>query len=75
MAVSEPSFFAPSLIVIFIGWRVVAAVNCSERVNSHFTGRPVLSASKDAQVFGEHFLLAAEPAPDIFGKDVDLLGK
>ena len=73
IAVSVPSFFAPSLIVIFIGWRETAAVNSSERVNSHFTGRPVFERRQDAQVFGQHFLLAAEPAPDEFGKNVDLV--
>ena len=41
IAVSVPSFLAPSLIVIFIGWRLTVAMNSSVRVNSHFTGRPV----------------------------------
>ncbi len=73
IAVSVPSFFAPSLIVIFIGWRETAAVNSSERVNSHFTGRPVFERRQHAQVLGQQFLLAAEPASDEFGKDVDLV--
>ena len=41
IAVSVPSARAPALIRTVNGCRVVAAVNCSARVNSHFTGRPV----------------------------------
>ena len=32
-----------------------------------------LERRQDAQVLGEHLLLAAEPAPDEFGEDVDLV--
>ena len=35
-----PSFRAPILILVVIWWRVVAPVNSSSRVHSHFTGRP-----------------------------------
>ena len=45
-------------------------MNCSSRVNSHFTGRPVFMRGEHAEIFGEHFLLAAEPAADALGKDV-----
>ncbi len=30
---------------VVIWWRVVAPMNCSSRVNSHFTGRPVFSVA------------------------------
>ncbi len=46
MAVSVPSRVAPSLTRVVMGWRVVAPMNCSSRVNSHMTGRPVFSAAR-----------------------------
>jgi hypothetical protein len=63
IAVSVPSFFAPSLMVIFIGWRVVAEVNCSGRVNSHFTGRPVFSAASTHRSSVSSSCLPPKPPP------------
>ncbi len=40
-AVSVPSRLRAKLDRVVIGWRVLAPMNCSSRVNSHFTGRPV----------------------------------
>ena len=45
IAVSVPSRRAPSRTVIRIGCLVVAAVNCSSRVNSSCTGRPSRSTA------------------------------
>jgi hypothetical protein len=39
-AVSVPSFLAPILTLVVIWCRVVAPMNSSSRVHSHFTGRP-----------------------------------
>ena len=75
IAVSVPSRFAPSLTCVFIGWRVVALVNCSVRVHSHITGRPVFSVDEHAQILADHLLLAAESAADALGKDVDVARK
>ena len=35
-----PSRRAPIFTWVVIGWRVVAPMNSSSRVHSHFTGRP-----------------------------------
>ena len=74
MAVSVPSYLAPSLTWVVIGWRVVAPMNSSWRVNSHLTGRPVFSDGQHAQILGHHLLLAAEAAADALGEDVDMRG-
>ena len=44
-AVSFPSLSAPALTVTRIGCRVEVEMNCSSRVSSNLTGRPVLSAA------------------------------
>ena len=72
IAVSVPSRLAPSFIWVVIWWRVVAPMNCSSRVNSHFTGRPVFSVREHAQILGEHLLLAAEAAADALGEHVEI---
>ena len=48
-----------------------AAVNCSSRVNSHFTGRPVFSVASTHRSSVDHLLLAAETAADALGEHVD----
>ena len=53
---------------------MVAAMNCSSRVNSSLTGRPVFKRGKRADVFGQHFLLAAEAAADPLAKDAHAVG-
>ena len=50
IAVSVPSFFAPSLTVIFIGWRVVAADEWQRRL----TVDPAAWAYGGLDAFGVH---------------------
>ena len=63
---------APSLTCTRIGWRVVAAMNCSSRVNSSLTGRPVLQRRQRHDVLDQHFLLAAEAAADALAEHAHL---
>ena len=47
-------------------------MNCSSRVNSHFTGRPSLEQREHAEILRQHLLLAAEAAADALGEDVQV---
>ena len=60
-AVRVPSRLAPILVRIRIGWRQVAAVNCSSRVNSSCTARPVRSAAK--ATMSSHSISCLPPNP------------
>ena len=75
IAVSRPSRRAPTLTVIRIGCRLVEAENCSWRVNSSFTGRPVFRHGERDDVLGEHLLLAAEAAADALGENPYLVAR
>ena len=48
-------------------------MNCSSRVSSSLTGRPVLSGGERQNILDEHFLLAAEAAADAFAEHPDLV--
>ena len=50
-------------------------MNCSSRVSSNLTGRPVFSAASAKNVLDEHFLLAAEPAADALAEHPHLVGR
>ena len=63
MAVSVPSRRAPSLTLAVIWWRVVAPMNCSSRVNSHFTGRPVFSVASTQRSSVSISCLPPNPPP------------
>ena len=73
IAVSVPSFFAPSLIVIFIGWREIADGELLGAREFPLHRAAGLQRRQHAQVLGQQLLLAAEPAADVFGKDVELV--
>ena len=75
MAVSVPSRLAPSFTRIVIGWRVVAAMNCSSRVNSHCTGRPVFSAARTQRSSVTISCLPPKPPPTRSQKTRTLRGK
>ena len=48
---------------VVIGCRVVAPMNCSARVNSHFTGRPVFSAASTQRSSVSISCLPPKPPP------------
>ena len=62
-AVSLPSLSAPALTVTRIGCRVEVAMNCSSRVSSNFTGRPVLSAASARMSSTNISCLPPKPPP------------
>jgi len=63
IAVRVPSFFAPTLIVTFIGCRETLPMNSSVRVHSHFTGRPVRNVASTQSSSLSISCLAPKPPP------------
>ena len=55
-----------------IGWRVVAPMNCSSRVNSSLTGCAGLDHGQRHDVLDQHFLLGAEAATHALAEHADL---
>ena len=47
-------------------------MNCSSRVNSHFTGCPGLQCGEHAEILGQHLLLTAKPAANPLGEYVNV---
>ena len=63
IAVRVPSRRTPAFTRICIGWRVVAPMNCSSRVNSSFTGRPVRSVASATMSSTSISCLPPKPPP------------
>ena len=63
IVVNVPSRLAPSFTRVVIWWRVEAPMNCSSRVNSHFTGRPVLSVASTQRSSDSISCLPPKPPP------------
>ena len=72
IAVSVPSRLAPSFTCVVIGWRVRRAdeLLLPRELPHHRPAR--LERGEDAEVLGQHLLLAAEAAADALGEDVDV---
>ena len=74
IAVRVPSRLAPSLTRVVIWWRVVAPVNCSSRVYSHITGRPVWSVARTHRSSVTISCLPPKPPPTRSVKTCTFLG-